>query len=135
MVALNRDAAGEALAAGVHAMTDVTGFGLLGHLHNLCRESGLAAEVIAADIPLLPGTEQLLAHGDGVSGGARRNAAWAERFVSFDEHLPEPRRLALADPTTSGGLLAALPPAAAGGVRGAVIGHLLDGPPGTIRVR
>ncbi len=60
MVELNAAASQAALDAGVHAMTDVTGFGLLGHLHNLARESGLAAEVDAAAVPAIDGVEALL---------------------------------------------------------------------------
>ena len=131
MVALNDEASGAALAAGARAATDVTGFGLLGHLHNLCRESGLAASVEADAVPVLDGVEPLLA-GPGISGGTRRNAAWAAEFTSFDGVAPW-RRTLLADATTSGGLLVAVEDPAA--MQGAVIGRLIDGPPGTIRVR
>ncbi len=75
MTELNAAASAAALAAGAHAMTDVTGFGLLGHLHHLCRESGLAAVVDAAAVPALEGVEALLrGDGDEVAGrsGARR---------------------------------------------------------------
>jgi selenide,water dikinase len=135
MIELNRDAARCALGAGVHAMTDVTGFGLLGHLHNLCRESGLAAELIAADVPAIAGAEELLEDGSGNSGGGRRNAEWSEGFTTFGDGVARSRRRLLSDPTTSGGLLAALPAEAAERMPGAVIGRLLEGPAGTIRVR
>ncbi len=135
MVELNAAAARAALAAGVHAMTDVTGFGLLGHLHHVCRESGLAAELDSRAVPTIAGVEQLLREGRGVSGGTRRNAGWASRFT---EHAPavEPwRRTLLADATTSGGLLTAIPDAThADAVCGPVIGRLIEGPAGTIRV-
>jgi selenide, water dikinase len=135
MVQLNRDAARAACAAGVHAMTDVTGFGLLGHLHHVCRESGLAAELVAHDVPALAGVRELLESGAGTSGGSERNAAWASEFTTFDAAVPAWRRSLLADATTSGGLLAALPPAAAGAVPGAVVGRLHAGTPGSIHVR
>jgi selenide,water dikinase len=135
MAALNDAAADSALAAGVHAMTDVTGFGLLGHLHHLCRESGLAAQIDAAAVPSLEGLAQLLDSEHGMSGGSRRNAAWAQRFAGFDDDVPAWRRRLLVDATTSGGLLAAVPAEIAPRVDGAVIGRLVQGPAGTIRVR
>ncbi len=132
MTMLNASASEQARAAGVHAMTDVTGFGLLGHLHHLCRESGLAAELRAEAVPVLAGVESLLDGETAVSGGTRRNAAWAEGFVSFARSVAPWRRWLLADATTSGGLLAALPrPAPELGV---AIGRLYEGPAGTIRV-
>jgi len=134
MVTLNRDAAQAALDAGAHAMTDVTGYGLLGHLHHLCRESGLAAEVAAGDVPALGGARDVLEDGTGDSGGARRNAEWADTFAGFAEDVVPWRRRLLADPATSGGLLVALDPAASGLIPGAVIGRLREGPAGTIAV-
>jgi selenide, water dikinase len=135
MVTLNDTAADSALAAGVHAMTDVTGFGLLGHLHHLCRESGLAAEIDAAVVPMLEGVRPLLDSGRGISGGSRSNAAWAQGFARFEDDVPAWRRRLLVDATTSGGLLAAVPADAADRVPGAVIGRLVRGAAGTIRVR
>jgi selenide,water dikinase len=134
MVGLNEGAAAAARQAGVHAMTDVTGFGLLGHLHNLCRESGLAAELHAERVPALAGVRELLRDGAGSSGGARRNAAWARSFASFADDVEQWRRALLCDPTTSGGLLAALPNASAEQLPGTVVGRLLQGPPGRIHV-
>jgi len=137
MTALNDVAARAALDADAHAATDVTGFGLLGHLHHLCRESGLAAELEADAVPALDGVEALLAGTEpaGRSGGSRRNAAWAEGFASFDYGVAGWRRRLLVDATTSGGLLVAVPAEAAARVPGAVIGRLVEGPAGTIRVR
>jgi selenide,water dikinase len=134
MVALNARASGAAVAAGAHAMTDVTGFGLLGHLHHVCRESGLAAELDAAAVPHLEGVEGLLEDGVGVSGGSRLNATWADGFARFEDSVPLWRRRLLVDPTTSGGLLVALEPQRALELDGAVIGRLVDGAPGTIAV-
>jgi selenide,water dikinase len=139
MTELNAAAAAAALEAGVHAMTDVTGFGLLGHLHHLCRESGVAAALDAAAVPALAGVEELLGgredEAPGRSGGARRNGEWAAGFARFDAGVPAWRRRLVVDATTSGGLLAAVPPAAAAALPGAIVGRLLDGPAGTIRVR
>jgi selenide, water dikinase len=134
MTTLNAAASAEALAAGVRAMTDVTGFGLLGHLHHLARESALAAVVDAAAVPAIPGVEALLRERDAVSGGSRRNAEWAASFATFDDAVEPWRRRLVTDATTSGGLLAAVAPARAGAVSGAVVGRLVDGPAGTIVV-
>jgi selenide, water dikinase len=136
MTELNDVASAAAVRASAHAMTDVTGFGLLGHLHHLCRESGLAAEIDAEAVPALDGVAELL--GDdkvGVSGGSRRNAAWASGFARFEDGVAAWRRRLLTDATTSGGLLIALPPEAAAGMPGPVIGHVREGPLGTIAVQ
>jgi selenide,water dikinase len=136
MVALNAEASRAALAAGVHAMTDVTGFGLLGHLHNVARESGLAAEVDAAAVPAIDGVEALLRAEGAVSGGSARNAEWAAGFAAIGDRVEPWRARLLTDATTSGGLLMALTAqtdvAAIPG--GTVVGRLTDGPPGTISV-
>ena len=135
MVALNAGASAAAVAAGASAMTDVTGFGLLGHLHGLARESGLAAEVEAAAVPAIEGVGDLLAKDGAVSGGSRRNAEYAEGFASFGEGVAEWRRRLVCDATTSGGLLVAVDAARAADVPGAVIGRLVEAPVGAIAVR
>jgi selenide,water dikinase len=134
MTTLNADAARAARDAGAHAVTDVTGFGLLGHLHNLARASGLAAEVDAAAVPAIEGVEALLDDGDAVSGGSRRNLAYAEGFTSFAPDVPAWRRALVTDATTSGGLLVAVRPDRAGDLPGPVVGRLVAGPAGTIAV-
>jgi selenide,water dikinase len=135
MTTLNAEAAAAARAAGVHAMTDVTGFGLLGHLHELSEASGLAAEVDADAVPALPGVNELLCCDDAVAGGSRRNRAHAETFARFANGVPEWRRRLVCDATTSGGLLVAGPPGAASGIPGEVVGRLVPGAPGKIAVR
>ena len=135
MTELNRDAARAARAAGAHAMTDVTGFGLLGHLHELTRASGVAAEVDAGAVPAITGALELLGDEGAVSGGARRNAEHAATFASIDAAVSPARRRLLTDPMTSGGLLVALPAERAADVSGPVIGHLVPGPAGTIEVK
>lgn len=135
MVALNDRAADAALGAGVRAMTDITGFGLLGHLHNLCLASGLAAEVHAASVPSIAGVEPLLAGGAGVSSGTRDNLEWAAGFAEIDAAVEPWRARLLADATTSGGLLVAAPVDRAGGLMGVTIGRLCAGTPGAITVR
>jgi selenide,water dikinase len=135
MLELNRDAAAAARAAGAHALTDVTGFGLLGHLHELAAASGVAAEVDAAAVPAILGALELLEDEAAVSGGARRNAEHAAEFATFADGVPIARRRLVTDPTTSGGLLAALAPRRAGELPGAQVGRLVEGEPGRIAVR
>jgi selenide,water dikinase len=137
MTTLNRDASVAARAAGAHALTDVTGFGLLGHLHELALASGLAARLDAAAVPAIEGVLELLSDpGEGaVAGGTRRNRAHAEEFARFADDVPEARRWLVCDAMTSGGLLAAVAPERAGKIPGAVIGRLVEGPAGTIMVR
>jgi selenide, water dikinase len=136
MVELNAAASQAALDAGVHAMTDVTGFGLLGHLHNLTRESGLAAELDASAVPAIDGVEPLLRDDGAISGGSKRNAEWAATVATIDDTVAPWRARLIIDATTSGGLLAAVPAETAGSIAGGtVIGRLVAGEPGTIRVR
>jgi selenide,water dikinase len=135
MATLNDRAADQARAAGAHALTDVTGFGLLGHLHELTAASGLAAEIDAAAIPAIEGVLELLAGDRALAGGSKRNRADAEGFTSWADGVPEPRRRLACDAMTSGGLLVALPPERAGEVDGALVGRLVSGPAGTVRVR
>jgi selenide,water dikinase len=137
MIELNRDASLAARAAGAHGMTDVTGFGLLGHLHELALASGLAAELEAATIPSIEGVVALLALDDerALAGGTRRNRAHAESFASFHDGVDEARRWLACDAMTSGGLLVAVARERAHAVPGAVIGQLVAGEPGTISVR
>ena len=136
MTTLNRDASAAALAAGVHGMTDVTGFGLLGHLHELALASGVAAEIDAAAVPAIEGVIELLARGDeaAVAGGTRRNRAFAETFATFEVTVPEERVWLVCDAMTSGGLLAAVAAADAARIPGAAIGRLVEGEPGSISV-
>ena len=102
MVALNARAAQDALAAGVVAATDVTGFGLLGHLFKMARASGVSAVVDAAAVPYLDGAREALRDGF-VSGGTRRNLDWVRPHL--DAGVDEDELLLLADAQTSGGLL------------------------------
>jgi selenide,water dikinase len=119
MVALNRDAAAAALEAGIEAATDVTGFGLLGHLYKLARASGVTAVVDAAAVPYLAGARESLAEGF-VPGGSRRNLDWVRPDLSAAAGIDESELVLLADAQTSGGLLLA------GEVPGApVVGQLV----------
>jgi selenide,water dikinase len=135
MSELNAEAAERARAAGAGALTDVTGFGLLGHVHELAEASGLSAEIDAAAVPAIDGVPELLADDRAVAGGSRRNRADAERFTTWAESVGEPRRRLLCDAMTSGGLLAAVAPEHAAEARGTVVGRLRAGAPGAIAVR
>ena len=147
MTRRNADAAEAAAALGsaVHAATDVTGFGLLGHLRELLAASGVAATIDAAAVPVLPGVRSLLAAGM-VAGGTKRNRDFVSDAAPVDwGALPDVEQLLLADAQTSGGLLLAV---AADRVtdlgaeldrRGALaasqVGTVVDGPAGAISVR
>jgi selenide,water dikinase len=102
---------------GVHAVTDVTGFGLLGHTLELCRGAGLGAEIDAAATPLLPGVEALARAGVRTGASTRNWESYGEA-VCLDPALPAWTRDLLTDPQTSGGLLVAVAPAGAEAVLG-----------------
>ena len=104
MTSLNRDASRAAVASGARAATDVTGFGLLGHLYKLARASGVTAVVDAAAVPYLDGAREALRDGY-VSGGTRRNLDWVRPHLAAS--VGEQELLLLADAQTSGGLLVA----------------------------
>jgi selenide,water dikinase len=104
MTTLNREASHAALAAGAVCATDVTGFGLLGHLYKLVRASGVSAVVEAAAVPYLEATRASYAAGF-VPGGSRRNLDWVRPQV--DSSVSDDELLLLADAQTSGGLLVA----------------------------
>jgi selenide, water dikinase len=143
MTTLNALASEAALAAGVVAATDVTGFSLLGHLHRMLRASGVRAVVSASAVPLLPGALSLTEAGY-ISGGTRNNMSYLEPFVSIDPVVPEPVAVLLQDAQTSGGLLLATSSPdilrdelTRRGVLAAVVGRVEEaaGSPGHIEVR
>ncbi|MBV9321965.1 MAG: selenide, water dikinase SelD [Mycobacterium sp.] len=128
MTTLNAAAADAALAAGTECATDVTGFGLLGHLHKLARASGVTAVIDSTAVPYLDGAREALAAGY-VSGGTRRNLDWVAPHVDLSA-VGEADALLLADAQTSGGLLLA------GEIPGApIIGELAPRMQHTIVVR
>ena len=142
MTLLNAGASRAALAAGVRAATDVTGFGLLGHLHRMLAASGAAARINAAAVPLLPGAAELAAAGF-VSGGTRANTDRMRGWAHLDAAIPAELAVLLHDAQTSGGLLLAARPAAAPALLGdlraqglpaAAIGEVIDGESGRIDV-
>ena len=141
MTALNREAATAMKRVGVRAATDVTGYGLLGHLSNLLLQSGVAAEIVAENVPVLPEVSELIIAGH-IPGGTRRNLEDLEDRVEFGDQ-DETTRLILADAQTSGGLLISVPEERAeelmelleaAGPVAAMIGRVTDGAPGTIKV-
>jgi len=142
MTQLNAAASQAALNAGVRAATDVTGFGLLGHLHRMLAASQAAARIDAAAVPLLPGAADLAAAGF-VSGGTRANIARMGPVTTIDPAIPAELAVLLHDAQTSGGLLLAAPAAAASALLAdlrardlvaALIGEVTHGEPGHIDV-
>ena len=107
MTTLNRVPARAAVEAGVRSATDVTGFGLLGHLGEMIQASAVGARIDHRWVPLLPGIEEL-AEAGVVPGGTGRNLTAAEAFTRFADTVPETHRTILADAQTSGGLLIAV---------------------------
>ena len=145
MTTLNDAARDAALEMGdaLHAATDVTGFGLVGHLREMLAGSGLAAHLDAAAVPVIDGVRDLIVAGM-VAGGTRRNHEFADADVEWGSlHLVT--QLLLCDAQTSGGLLLAVDPTRAddlvaalnapGKPAAAVVGHACAGVPGSIHVR
>lgn len=145
MTTLNRAASRIALEAGAHACTDVTGFGLLGHLHKLALASGVRAVIDPAEVPLIEGVGELLAEGF-LPGGTERNLAFVEPVLDAGGHAHD-TQLLLADAQTSGGLLFSVTPDNAGAALSALgaagllaedVGELIDpgeGSPGDLLLR
>ncbi len=107
MVTLNKSAAEVMNGLEVHAATDVTGYGLLGHLSEMCRGSNVSAEIYSSDIPLINGTTEL-AERAFIPGGTKRNFKTSEKYTAFSESMSEIEKILLADAQTSGGLLISL---------------------------
>jgi len=108
MALLNKAAAEAMQQVGAHACTDVTGFGLLGHLLEMMAGSDTTAEIESRSIPLLPGTERFVGAGI-LPGGTRDNFRFTAPRVEYDKEVPETTRLVLNDAQTAGGLLISLP--------------------------
>jgi selenide,water dikinase len=119
MATLNRDASEAMLAVGPSAATDVTGFGLLGHLREMTSGSGVAARLRAGAVPVQDGVREL-AEQDVVPGGTKRNHAGLEGVVRWAPEIDQAEQLVLADAQTSGGLLIAVPAERAEALRGAL---------------
>jgi selenide,water dikinase len=144
MTTLNRDAAVVMAAGGAHAMTDVTGFGLLGHLRNVTAASEVAATVWSDLVPILPAAREYEQAGIA-PGGTHANRRFLSRWVDYDREINESQQLLLCDAQTSGGLLAAIPGSHAAEVvrhlryhelaSAAIVGCIDSGEPGRIRVK
>ncbi len=142
MAALNAAASRAAVEQGASACTDITGFGLLGHLHELLLSSGIGARLESAAIPFYPGAREAADQGL-IPGGAYRNLEYYQNYVQWlgDAALRDDTLILLADPQTSGGLLITVPPArleamlaslAQSGVTGWTIGTIEEAPAGTM---
>ena len=142
MRGLNRAAAEAMVAVGVHACTDITGFGLLGHLHELTQAGGVSARIFLGRIPVLPGVWDL-ARRDAVPGGSRNNQRYLMEHLTWGEGIKPDEQVVLCDAQTSGGLLMAVPPRQKArllaalderGVLAREIGKITRGNPGRIHV-
>ena len=142
MAALNRGAGEVMMEVGIRAATDVTGFGLLGHLRQMLKASGVSGRIDSQSVPLLPGAFEL-AQAEPFPGGTLRNLADVKGDVLFPEGMGEATRLLLADAQTSGGLLMAVPPELLPDLMAclkdvapvaSVIGETGEGPPGQIQI-
>jgi selenium donor protein len=133
MTTLNAEAAALVRGARPHAVTDVTGFGLVGHAREVAAGAGLRAEIDWAAVRLLPGVRELLEAGH-VPGGTRTNLELAAEYGTFSADVDEADRLLACDAQTSGGLLVSLPAERAAKLPWPVIGRLVAGAAGTVAV-
>src|SRR5262249_39835229 len=143
MATLNKSAKDAALAAGAHAATDVTGFGLLGHLRHLGLGAGSAARLWYRAVPILEFVKPL-AVADSVPGGTKKILADVHPYCTWRTEIAASNRLILADAQTSGGLLIAIPPANADRLvtelqrrhapACSIVGELISGEAGHIEV-
>jgi len=142
MTTLNRAAADVFAQADVHALTDVTGFGLLGHLRNVVSASRVGARIVVERVPVLPAAWEYVRAGIA-PGGTHANLRFLADVVDYADDVDEASRLVLCDAQTSGGLLAAVAPGeadatlaalGAAGVPAAAIGEIVAAPPGRIQV-
>lgn len=143
MLRLNKSAAEVMKSFPVSACTDITGFGLLGHLHEMTSASRADADIFSADVPLLPGAEDMAAAGI-IPGGTLNNLEYVDKFMVWDEKVSYLKRVLLCDAQTSGGLLICMPEnhadnfiqkLAESGVTGVVIGKMLSDGTGIITVK
>jgi selenide,water dikinase len=135
MTTLNDGASRAMLAAGAHAATDITGFGLLGHAESTARASGVSFTIDSQAVPFMPFVLDLIAEGV-IPGGTRHNAETHATFTTFDPSVSASIRIALSDAQTSGGLLISIAPERvteltrdleSSGVLAAVIGEVQTG--------
>jgi selenide,water dikinase len=135
MSTLNRSGSQAAQAAGVHAMTDVTGYSLLGHAHEMAHLAGVDFVFSYRDLPWLPGAQRYATQSI-FPGGASDNMLYYRQWVTFEDGFDETEQLLIYDPETSGGLLMAVAPENAAaieaefvtrGVAGVRIGYVTEG--------
>jgi selenide,water dikinase len=143
MKTLNRDASAVMVEAGAHALTDITGFGLLGHLRGMAAASGVSAQVWADQVPILPAARAYVQNGIA-PGGTHANRRFLSSWVSYDPEITDHDQLLLCDAQTSGGLLASVAADRAedvvrelqrvGTKAAAIVGTIEEGAPGRIHV-
>jgi selenide,water dikinase len=143
MATLNKTAAEVAERYEVHAATDVTGFGLLGHASEMARGSNVGLEIELSKVPILPRTREMALE-KAIPGGTKSNHRWLQDKVEYDAEIDEIDQYILCDAVTSGGLLFSVAPddaeemvrdLQARGVQGVIIGRVVADHPGIIRVR
>ena len=143
MLMLNKKAAEIMKEFPVNSCTDITGFGLLGHLHEMTSASGVDAEISSVAVPIMQGAEDMAA-ANIIPGGTLNNLEFAEKFVVWDEKVTYLRKVMLCDTQTSGGLLVSMPESHTGdfvdklaesGVKGIVIGKMISEGTGIILVK
>ena len=141
MTRLNRAASEAAVNAGCRCATDISGFGLVGHLKEIVLASGLAAQIDSEALPILPGAYEIASGGSFFSGGERKNLLFVEDFLIVGEKVSKGIHRIVTDPQTSGGLLLAIPAEKVDRfvrmLRDAseeiwIIGSLISGDPGSI---
>jgi selenide,water dikinase len=142
MKALNKEASDAMVEVGVRGATDITGFGLLGHLHEMLHTSGVSARLTFSDVPFIQGVRELVKF--SVPGGTRANLRYVSDKVGWADEITEDEKLMLADAQTSGGLLISVSPdkldallsglSARGVETQAVIGYITEGDAGKIFV-
>lgn len=143
MATLNKTAAEVAERYEVHAATDVTGFGLLGHASEMARGSKVGLEIEFSKVPILPRTREMALE-KTIPGGTKSNHRWLKDKVEYDAEIDEIDQYILCDAVTSGGLLYSVAPGdaeemvldlQARGVQGVIIGRVVADHPGIIKVR
>ena len=144
MATLNKGASDAMVEVGVNSATDVTGFGLLGHLSQMMKSSGLSANLNWSKIPILPDVVELAQSGN-ISGGTTRNIETIRKNVTIEDGLSDLNLIILADAQTSGGLLISVSEERSEDLvnklvnnqtlYSSVIGKVTEGNPGTIKVR
>jgi len=144
MTTLNKLAAEVMTQIGVNSVTDVTGFGLLGHLAEMCEASSVSAKIYYSALPFLPSVKELAEQGI-IPGGTKRNLSFTQKKVKFSKQLTQVDKLLCADAQTSGGLLISLPPEKAdkyiskfnelSEINAAIIGEFVESSDKTIYVK